>query len=315
MRWQRWLTDLPKLSQFTIDRCLKPANFGKIVSSQLHHFSDASEIGFGSVSYLRLSDDTGVVHCTILQGKSRLVPLKQVTIPHLELSAAVVSVQLDKVLKRELDLPLTEKSVFWMDSTSVLRYIRNETKQFHTFVATRIAIIRDGSDPDQWRHVSRDLNPGDNLSRGLSAEALVSSDCWKKGPAFLWEQKEQWPQGPLSLGSIPDADPEVKVDVNANATSVAGPFCPLVDYFRRTSSWYRLKKSIAWFLRYRENLRSASTRKKLANAPWRRINMEEMRAAELEILKCVQLHYFPEELQSVTKSGVDVAHVKKTSGL
>ena len=315
VRWQRWLTDLPKLSQFTIDRCLKPANFGNIVSSQLHHFSDASEIGFGSASYLRLSDDTGVLHCTILQGKSRLVPLKQVTIPRLQLSAAVVSVQLDKVLKRELDLPLTEKSVFWTDSTSVLRYVRNETKRFHTFVANRIAIIRDGSDPDQWRHVSGDLNPGDDLCRGLSAEALLSSDRWKKGPAFLWEQKERWPQGPLSLGSIPDADPEVKVDVNANATSVAVPFCPLVDYFRRTSSWYRLNKSIAWFLRYRENLRSASTRKKLANAPWRRINMEEMRAAELEILKCVQLHYFPEELQSLTKSGVDVAHVKKTSGL
>ena len=153
MRWQRWLTDIPKLSQFTIESCLKPANFGNIVFSQLHHFSDASEIGFGSVSYLRLSDGHVGIHCTILQGKSRLVPLKQVTIPHLELSAAVVSVQLDKVLKRELDLPLTEESVFWMDSTSVC-YIRNETKRFHTFVANRIAIIRDGSDLDQWRHMS-----------------------------------------------------------------------------------------------------------------------------------------------------------------
>ena len=43
--------------------------------------------------------------------------------------------------------------------------------------------------------------------------------------------------------------------------------------------------------------------------------MEEMRATELEILNCVQLHYFPEELQSLTKSGVYVVHVKKTSGL
>ena len=110
--------DLPKLSQFTIERCLKPANFGNIVSSQLHHFSDASEIGFGSVLFLCLSDGNGGIHCTILQGKSHLVPLKQVMIPCLELSAAVVSVQLDKVLKRELDLPLTEKSVFWTDATS-----------------------------------------------------------------------------------------------------------------------------------------------------------------------------------------------------
>ena len=104
--------DLPKLSQFTIKRCLKPANFGRIVSSQLHHFSDASEIGFGSVSYLCLSDGHGEIHCTILQGKSRLAPLKQVTNPRLELSGAVISMQLDKVLKRELGLPLVEKSVF-----------------------------------------------------------------------------------------------------------------------------------------------------------------------------------------------------------
>ena len=165
----------------------------------------------------------------------------------------------------------------------------------------------------------RGLNPGDDLSRGLSAEALLSSDRWTKGPAFLWEQKVRWPQGPLSLGSIPDVNPELRVGVNVHATSVAATFCPVVHYFRRTSSWHRLKKSIAWFLRYRENLRLANARKKLAiytpNAPHRRISVEEMRAAELEILKCVQLHYFPEVLQSLTKSGVYAAHVKKTSGL
>ena len=78
LRWQRWLMDIPKLSQFTIKRCLKPADFKSTVSSQLHHFSDPSEIGFGSVSYLRLEDDCGRIYCTILQGKSRLVPLKQI---------------------------------------------------------------------------------------------------------------------------------------------------------------------------------------------------------------------------------------------
>ena len=201
----------------------------------------------------------------------------------------------------------------------MLRYVRNETKPFHTFVANRIAIIRDGSDPDQWRHVNGDLNPGNDLSRGLWAEALLSSDCWIKGPAFLWEQKLRWPQGPLSLGSIPDVDPEVKVGIYVHATSVAATFCPVVHYFQRTSSWHRLKKSIALFLRYRENLRLANARKKLAistpNAPQRRISMEEMRAAELEILKCVQVHYFPEELQSLKKPGVYAAHVKKTSSL
>ena len=111
----------------------------------------------------------------------------------------------------------------------MLRYVSNETKRFHTFVANRIAIIRDGSDPYQWRHVSGDLNPGDDLSRGLSAEALLCFERWIKGPAFLWGKKQGWPQGPSSLGSIPDADPEVKVNVTVLATSVAAPFCPLVD--------------------------------------------------------------------------------------
>ena len=101
------------------------------------------------------------------------MPLKQVAIPRLELSAAVVSVQLDKAVTRELDLPLTEKFVFWTDSTSVLRYIRNETKRFHTFVANRIAIIRDGSNPDQWRHVGGDLNPADDLCRGYRQKLFL----------------------------------------------------------------------------------------------------------------------------------------------
>ena len=79
-------------------------------------------------------------------------------------------------------------------------------------MANRIAMVRDGSDPDQWRHVSGDLNPGDNLSRGLSAEALLNSERWIKGPEFLWMPKEFWPPGPLSLGSVPDTDPEVKVN-------------------------------------------------------------------------------------------------------
>ncbi|XP_074631208.1 uncharacterized protein LOC141889797 [Acropora palmata] len=193
--------------------------------------------------------------------------------------------------------------------------MRNETKQFHTFVANRIAIIRDGSDPDQWRHVGGDLNPADDLFRGLFAEALLSSDRWIKGLAFLWEQRERWPQDPLSLDSISDADPEVKVDVNVRASVAAVPVCPVVEYFRRMSSWHRLKKSVAWYLRYCENLQFASAHRKLAvyspNTPCRRINMEEMKAAELQILKCVQLHYFSEELQSLTKAGVDVAHIKK----
>ena len=318
LRWQKWLTELPKLSQLTVDRCLKSVNFGAIFSSQLHHFSDLSEIGFGLVSYLRLVDNSGIIHCAFLQAKSRLVHLKQVTISRLELSAATVSVWLDKVLKSELELPLTEKSIFWTDSMSVLRYMKNESKRFHTFIANRIALIQDGSNPDQWRHISGDLNPSDDLSRGLSAEALLKCERWTKGPEFLWKPDELWPQGATSLGSIPDADPEIKLDAIVNLTSATEPPCPLVGYFQRVSSWYRLKKSIAWFLRYRERLQMASkgseSTKTALTMSLQRITIEEMETAELQILKCVQQYYFPEELNSLPKVG-STAHVKKGSSL
>ena len=122
VRWERWMADLPKLSQFSVDHCVKPAGFDFISSSQLHHFSDASQAGFASVSYLRLVNGQGAVHCSFLCAKSHVAPLKTFTIPRLELSAAAVSVKQEKVLKRELKIPISSQSVFWTDSTAVLRY-------------------------------------------------------------------------------------------------------------------------------------------------------------------------------------------------
>ena len=68
------------------------------------------------------------------------------TIPRLELSAAVVAVKLDRKLREELEIKI-DRSVFWSDSTAVLQYIKNEDKRFHTFVANRLAVIHDGSKP------------------------------------------------------------------------------------------------------------------------------------------------------------------------
>ena len=86
IRWELWLADLPKLSQFSVERCIKPRGFEVISSSQLHHFSDASEIGLGTVSYLRLVNNQGEVHCSFLCAKSRVASLKTATIPRLEFS-------------------------------------------------------------------------------------------------------------------------------------------------------------------------------------------------------------------------------------
>ena len=119
--WEKWLNDLPKLSSFPVGRSVIPEGLGPVISSQLHHFSDASEVAYGSVSYLRLVNEEGRVHCTFLFAKSRLAPLKSVSIPRLELSAATLSLRQNRMLKREIEMPLSNPSVFWTESMSVLR--------------------------------------------------------------------------------------------------------------------------------------------------------------------------------------------------
>ena len=150
--WRDWLTALPNLSHVTVRRCYKPDSFRQVSHTQIHHFSDASHCAYGAASYLRIVDTDGNIHCSFVFGKSRLAPLKGITIPRLELSEAVVSVKLDNMIRRELDLPINE-SIFWSDSTLVIQLIQNQTKRFQTFVANRLSIIHDGWSPEQWRYV------------------------------------------------------------------------------------------------------------------------------------------------------------------
>ena len=91
--WVEWKSKLPALENLAISRCIKPAGFGEIKRSSIHHFSDASEGGYGQSSYLRLENDQGKIHCVLLIGKSRVIPLKYISIPRLELIAATLSVK------------------------------------------------------------------------------------------------------------------------------------------------------------------------------------------------------------------------------
>lgn len=85
-------------------------------------------------------------------GKARVAPLKQITMPRLELQAATLASKMDKMLRRELQLQL-EPSVLWTDSQSVLKYINNDQTRFRTFVANRFSVIRDLTTKDQWKYV------------------------------------------------------------------------------------------------------------------------------------------------------------------
>ena len=72
--WLKWRNNLMILDVKSIARCLKPENFANVVNCTLHHFSDAFESGYGQSSYIRLLNQNGQVHCTLLIGKSRVAP-------------------------------------------------------------------------------------------------------------------------------------------------------------------------------------------------------------------------------------------------
>ena len=77
------------------------------------------------MSYLLSKNDQGEEHVSFLMGKSRVAPLKQITIPRMELTAAMIAVKMDRMVRKELEVPLME-SVFWTDSTTVLKNIEND---------------------------------------------------------------------------------------------------------------------------------------------------------------------------------------------
>ena len=102
-------------------------------------------------------------------------------------SIGVVETRLDKMVRREIDVQIT-KSTIWSDSACVLGYISETNKQFHTFVANRVAAIQEVSITFQWRHVDSHQNPADDASRGLSTEELTVNRRWLKGPDFCSSQ-------------------------------------------------------------------------------------------------------------------------------
>ena len=119
-----------------MNKCYKPDNFGNVMKAEVHQFLDSSEDGHGPCSYLRLIDEFGTIHCSLLIGKSIVSPIKCVSIPRLELTSALLSIKMSKLVKKELDIKDYEETC-WTDSKAILGYINKEVKRFKIFVGKR----------------------------------------------------------------------------------------------------------------------------------------------------------------------------------
>ena len=147
-KWLKWRNQLMTLQDINITRCIKPKNFGEVIHCSIHYFSDACETGYGMSAYIRLVNAEGVVHCSLLLGKSRVAPLRFISIPRLELTAATLSVKISRMIREEIDVHINDE-IFWNDSQVVLGYINNDVQHFKIFVANRVQQIRDQADKRQ----------------------------------------------------------------------------------------------------------------------------------------------------------------------
>ncbi|KAL7827080.1 hypothetical protein SRHO_G00327980 [Serrasalmus rhombeus] len=279
---------------------MKPKGFGTVISAQLHHFCDASEVGYGTVSYIRFASDRNV-HVSFVVGKARVAPLKQMTIPRLELQAATLASRMDKMLRVELQMNL-EPSVIWTESQSVLKDINNEQTRFSTFVTNRLTVIRDLTTKEQWRYVGSANNPADAASRGVRAVSLMSKHWWT-GPDFLRREETHWPIiGKLMSTDLKDL--EVR-NVQVHWTTVTDN--PTIKFLEYYSQWNHFKRALAWFLRLKDILKTKIQGKDAVkinsaqNVGSQCLSVDELERAENAVISYVQNSSFHEEVEALQK--------------
>ena len=248
---------------------------------ELHIFADASELAFGAVGYTRTIYCDGSVWCCMLFPKSRLAPIKTLTIPRLELQAAVLAVRVKNTIIEEIKIQV-DLVCFWSDSTITLQYINNETKRFKTFVANRVAEIREHSHSNQWNFIKGEENPADALTRGLSVSRISATSRWVQGPEFLSQKERDWPTQDVIVDLSAD-DVEIRTVASISYSEIS------MEEFERYSSWWKLLNVVGWLLRFvnrcRKNLGAIS----------KYLTLKELHNARNVILRMIQRKYFSNE--------------------
>lgn len=190
--WERFLCSIPQISDIKIPRWLGMA---QNAITELHGFCDASEMAYAAVIYARTIHPNGEITIQLIQSKTRVAPLKKLTIPRLELCGAYLLTQLMTTIRESLSLQ-TNSVYFWCDSEITLQWIRKSPSDLKTFVANRVAAIQNESTERgfDWRWVPTADNPADLASRGEEPSRLQETSLWWNGPDWLNQPKENWPK-------------------------------------------------------------------------------------------------------------------------
>ena len=292
--WRELFTDLRELETIQFPRCVKPPDAEG--EPELHVFGDASSVAYGAAAYL-LWPTNHKPSVRLVSAKARVAPLKQTTVPRLELMAALIASRLARTIADELKTK--PKVTLWTDSQIVLHWLHTESTNLKTFIGVRVAEIQSTWTATHWMYVPTAMNPADDLSRGLQVARM--SGRWMNGPAFLRNPKEEWPEQPKDL--IPDGDLELR---KPKSISTVVETMPLIDC-HNFSSWRRLVRVTAYCLRFLSNIKKKISCSELARGV---LQAEELNAAEEYWIKQSQM-----ELSSWKEKHKDLAPFKEENGV
>ncbi|XP_063636104.1 uncharacterized protein LOC134806710 [Cydia splendana] len=196
-KWFEWFQDHLKVSSLKIPRWYSKIRGSEPSYRELHVLADASELAYACVAYWRLVYPDGNVELTLIASKTRVSPLKPMSIPRLELQAALIASRIALVIK-DSHRKKPRRTYFWTDSMTVLQWLRSDTRAFKPFVAHCLGEILENSDVKDWHWVPTDLNVADDATR-LRLIDLTGSHRWFSGPSFLLKSPEDGPTEPLNV--------------------------------------------------------------------------------------------------------------------
>ncbi|XP_071569784.1 uncharacterized protein [Temnothorax nylanderi] len=241
VQWDTIHASLATINGLHVDRWVQ---YGfDTANCEIHGFCDASSTAFAAAVYIRVTSVTGETTSRLLVAKSKVAPIKSLSIPRLELSAAVLLARLLEFVRSALQL--TAIPFFcWTDALVVLAWLAQHPSRWKTFVFNRVSEIQSRIPFATWKHVPTEDNPADCASRGILGCHLASHHLWWQGPSWLRLPKTEWPaqHEPSSHDTTLEQNPRI-------TTHLAKPI-ERWDLMARYSSWPKLIRVTAYILRF-----------------------------------------------------------------
>ncbi|GFR28152.1 integrase catalytic domain-containing protein [Trichonephila clavata] len=289
---QQWSSEAEGLTEIKIPRFYLGDVDQELSSVDIHCFSDASKSAYGTILYLRFVTCNNKIETSFICSKSRVAPLKSLTLPRLELTAALLSARLAKQVSS--CLKFNANIYYWTDSLISYYWICGDSSAFKPYIKNRVQEIQLLSDPSQWGHCPGKDNPADLISRGTSAVKLAQNELWWHGPPWLKLEPDHWPnhQRDILDSELCSEELEYRSSVHVAVTQQRES---LVD-INRFSSLKKLLKVTAWVFRFVNNARIVNKSMNFY------ITADEIQNAEYFWLKYVQYEFYSAEILTLKRN-------------